>query len=90
MWNATRTFWILTWNLSKVRFYTLNFDRHTELSTEGKRLRYTEFIILLSIPKGSVDMEKSEMSLAFAFLTLLEHITSFKFFRHLVKWVLRE
>ena len=34
--------------------------------SEGKRLRYTELIILLSIPKGSIDMnsywlEKSEM-----------------------------
>ena len=34
--------------------------------SEGKRLRYTELIILLSIPKGNVDMnsywlEKSEM-----------------------------
>ena len=36
------------------------------MSTEGKRLKYNEFIILLSIHKGSVDMnsywlEKSEM-----------------------------
>ena len=35
--------------------------------TEGKRLRYTEFIILLSIPQGSVNMtlyslQKSEMT----------------------------
>ena len=34
--------------------------------SEEKRLRYTELIILLSIPKGSIDMnsywlEKSEM-----------------------------
>ena len=37
-----------------------------EMPTERKRLRYTEFIILLSISKGSVDMnsywlEKNEM-----------------------------
>ena len=36
------------------------------MQTEGKRLRWTEFIILPSIPKGSADMtscwlEKSEM-----------------------------
>ena len=36
------------------------------MSTEGKRLKYNEFIILLSIAKGSVDMNsywlvKSEM-----------------------------
>ena len=37
-----------------------------EMLFEGKRLRYTELIMLLSIPKGIVDMnsywlEKSEM-----------------------------
>ena len=55
------------------------------MSTEVKRVRYTEFIISLSILIGGIDMnsywfEKSEMSLAFAFLTLetrFEHITSF-------------
>ena len=26
------------------------------MSTKGKRFKYTEFIILLRIPKGSVDM----------------------------------
>ena len=36
--------------------------------SEGKRLRYTKLIILLSIPKGIIDMnsywlEKSEMRL---------------------------
>ena len=37
------------------------------MSTKGKRLKYTEFIILLKIPNGSVDMnsfwlEKTEMT----------------------------
>ena len=46
-----------------------------EMSIEGKRLKHNEFIILLSIHKGSVDinsywLEKSEMrGFAFGFLT---------------------
>ena len=53
-------------NLSKAHFYILNFGRPTEMSTEGNRVRYIEFIILLSILEGNVDMnsywlEKSEM-----------------------------
>ena len=56
MWNASLVFWVLTWNLSKAHLYILNFDKPTEMSTKGKRLKYTEFIILLRIPKGSVDM----------------------------------
>ena len=45
------------------------------MSTEGKRLRYNEFIILLSIPKGSVDMksywlEKSDMRVLLLHLKL--------------------
>ena len=44
------------------------------MPTEGERLRYTEFIILLSIPKGSVDMnsywlEKNEITVLLGFLT---------------------
>ena len=46
MWNASFAFRVLTWNL----------DKPTEMSTKGKRLRYTEVIISLRIPKGSVDM----------------------------------
>ena len=66
MWNATLAFRVFTLNLSKARFYILNFDKPTEMPTEEKRLRYTEFIVLLNIPKGSVDMKsywlgKSEM-----------------------------
>ena len=45
------------------------------MSTEGKRLRYNEFIIFLSIPKGSVDMksywlEKSDMRVLLLHLKL--------------------
>ena len=57
MWNASLAFQVLTWNLSKVHFYILNFEKPTEMPTEGKRLRYTEFIILLRMPKDSVDMK---------------------------------
>ena len=46
----------LVWNVSKAHLYILNFGKATEMSTEGKRLRYTEFIIVLRIPKGTVDM----------------------------------
>ena len=56
MWNASLVFWVLTWNLSKAHLYILNFDKPTEMSTKGERFKYTEFIILLRIPKGSVDM----------------------------------
>ena len=56
MWNASLVFWLLTWNLSKAHLYILNFDKATEISTKEKRLKYTEFIILLRIPKASVDM----------------------------------
>ena len=43
------------------------------MPTEGKKVRYTEFIILLSIIKGCVDMnsywfEKSEMRVSFCIL----------------------
>ena len=54
MWNASLAFRVLTFNLSKAHLYILNFDKPTEMLTKGKRLRYTEFIILLRIPKGSV------------------------------------
>ena len=57
MWNASLAFQVLTWNLSKGHFYILNFEKPTEMPTEGKRLRYTEFIILLRMPKDSVDMK---------------------------------
>ena len=55
MWNASLAFWVLTWKLSKAHFYILNFVKPTGMSTEGKRLRYTEFIVLFSIPKGNVN-----------------------------------
>ena len=42
--------------LSKAHLYILNFDKPAEMSTKGKRLKYTEFIILLRIPKGSIGM----------------------------------
>ena len=57
MWNVSLAFPVLTWNLSKGHLYISNFDKPTEMLTEGKRLRYTEFIILLRIPKDSVDMK---------------------------------
>ena len=55
------------------------------MSTEGKRVRYTEFITSLSILKGSVHMnsywlEKSEVRvlLLHSYLEIrFEHITSF-------------
>ena len=56
MWNASLAFQVLTWNLSKTHPYILNVDKATEMSTKEKRLKYTEFIVLLRIPKGSVDM----------------------------------
>ena len=66
MWNVSLAFWVLTWDFSKIHLYILNFDKPTEILTEEKRSRYTEFIKLLSIPKGSVNMnsywlEKGEM-----------------------------
>ena len=56
MWNASLAFRVLMWNLTKAHLYILNFDKPTEMLTKGKRLRSTEFINLLRIPKGSVDM----------------------------------
>ena len=56
MWNASLAFRVLTWNLSKAHLYILNFDKPTEMWTKEKRLKYTEFIILLRIPNGSVNM----------------------------------
>ena len=55
------------------------------MSTEGKRLRYNELIVLLNIPKGSVNMnsywlEKSEMRvllLGFELQIRIENTTSF-------------
>ena len=46
----------MTWNLSKAHLYILNFDKPTKMLTKGKRLKYTEVIILLRIPNGSVNM----------------------------------
>ena len=34
-------------------------EMSTEMSTEGKRLRYTEFVVLFSIPKGNVDIKSN-------------------------------
>ena len=56
MWNASFAFRVLTLNLSKAHLYILNFDKPAEMSTKGKRLKYTEFIILLRILNGSVGM----------------------------------
>ena len=56
MWNASFAFRVLTWNLSKAHLYILNFDKPTEMSTKGKRLKYTEFINLQRIPNERVDM----------------------------------
>ena len=56
MWNVSLAFRVLTWNLSKAHLYIFNFDKPTEILTKGKRLKYTEFIILLRIPNDSVDM----------------------------------
>ena len=76
---------ILTWNLSKAHLYILSFDKPTETSTKGKRLKYTEFIILLRIPNGSVDinsfwLERIEMRVLLLDLQLeirIENTTSF-------------
>ena len=56
MWNTSLAFWVLTWNLSKEYPNNVNFDKPTEMSTKGKRLKYTEFIILLRISKSNVNM----------------------------------
>ena len=56
-----------------------------EMLTKGKRLKYTEFIILLRIPKRSVNMkpywsERIEMRvllLDFQLKIRIENITSF-------------
>ena len=66
MWNVSLALWVLTWDFSKIHLYILNFDKPTEILTEEKWSRYTEFIKLLSITKGSVNMnsywlEKGEM-----------------------------
>ena len=55
------------------------------MSTKGERFKYTEFIILLRIPKGSVDMnsywlERTEMRfllLEFQLEIRIEDTTSF-------------
>ena len=52
IWNASLAFLVLTGNLSEAHFYIFNFDRPTEISAEGKRLRYAEFTNLMIIPKG--------------------------------------
>ena len=83
----------MTLNLSKAHLYILNFDKPAEMSTKGKRLKYTEFIILLRIPKGSVDMnscwlERIEMRvllLDFQLEIRIENTTSFQSFRHFQK-----
>ena len=85
MWNVSLAFRVLTWNLSKAHLYIFNFDKPTEILTKGKRLKYTEFIILLRIPKGSVDMnsywlERIEMRvllLDFQLEIRIENTTSF-------------
>ena len=85
MWNASFAFRVLTLNLSKAHLYILNFDKPAEMSTKGKRLKYTEFIILLRIPKASVDMnscwlERIEMRvllLDFQLEIRIENTTSF-------------
>ena len=56
MWNTSLAFWVLTWNLSKEYPNNVNFDKPTEMSTKGKRLKYTEFIILLRISKSNANM----------------------------------
>ena len=56
MWNASFAFRVLTLNLSKAHLYILNFDKPAEMSTKGKRLKYTEFIILLRISKSNANM----------------------------------
>ena len=85
MWNASFAFRVLTLNLSKAHLYILNFDKPAEMSTKGKRLKYTEFIILLRIPKGSFNMnsywlERIEMRvllLDFQLEIRIENTTSF-------------
>ena len=85
MWNVSIAFRVLTWDLSKAHLYILNFDKPTEISTKGKRLKYTEFIILLRITNASVDMnsfwlERIEMRvllLDFQLEILIESTTSF-------------
>lgn len=54
--KTSLAFAILTQNLSKAHFDISNFDRPTKMSTKGKRDWYIEFIILLSIRQGSVNM----------------------------------
>ena len=85
MWNASLVFRVLTWNLSKAHLYILNFDKPTEMSTKGKRLKYTEFINLQRIPNERVDMnsfwlERIEMRVLLLDLQLeirIENTTSF-------------
>ena len=85
MWNASLAFRVLTWNLSKAHLYILNFDKPTEMSTKGKRLKYTEFINLQRIPNERVDMnsfwlERIEMRVLLLDLQLeigIENTTSF-------------
>ena len=85
MWNASLAFRVLTWNLSKAHLYILNFDKPTEMSTKGKRLKYTEFINLQRIPNERVDMnsfwlERIEMRVLLLGLQLeigIENTTSF-------------
>ena len=85
MWNASLAFRVLMWNLSKAHLYILNFDKPTEMSTKGKRLKYTEFINLQRIPNERVDMnsfwlERIEMRVLLLDLQLeipIENTTSF-------------
>ena len=98
MWNASLAFRVLTLNLSKAHLYILNFDKPTKMLTKGKTLKYIEFIILLRISNGSVNMnsfwlERIEIKvllLDFQLKIQIENTTSFSSFRHFQKWVLSE
>ena len=56
MRNASRAFGFLTRNPTRARLYHIVFWTPSESSIKGIRVRYTGFLNLRSISKGTVDM----------------------------------
>ena len=56
MRNETRAFGFFTRNSSLTRQYILDFQTPSEMSKNGIRVRYAELMTLLSIFKGTVDI----------------------------------
>ena len=59
MQNASRAFGFLTRNSSCTCHWFLVFQRPSEMSKKGIRVRYAESMTLLSIFKGTVDINSN-------------------------------